>query len=226
MHGEGGAYGLWGLVIVNVAIFLGFAFSFFKPRSRRDWRTFGAFSAFVVALFVEMYGVPLTIYALSGWLQSALPGIDLLSHDAGHLWYSLLGFEGNPHFNVIHILSNIVIVAGFLLLASAWKVLWTAQRSGTLATEGPYRRVRHPQYVAFIVIMSGFLLQWPTLLTLAMFPILVAMYVRLAHREERQVAEEFGDVWSNYAAATPRWLPRIGRGARAGREHGTPGGTA
>jgi protein-S-isoprenylcysteine O-methyltransferase Ste14 len=210
------AYGLWTLVIINSAIFILFAFSFFKPSSKRDWRTFSSFSAFIVALFVEMYGFPLTIYLLSGWLAKRFPGLDLLSHDAGHLWYSLLGFEGNPHFNPIHIASNILIFAGFILLAAAWRVLFAAQTEGRLATGGPYRHVRHPQYLAFIVIMTGFLLQWPTLVTLLMFPILVVVYVRLARREEREVAAEFGDTWTAYAAVTPRWLPRFGRGTHGG----------
>jgi protein-S-isoprenylcysteine O-methyltransferase Ste14 len=209
MHQANG-YGLWMLVLINSAIFILFAFSFFKPKTKRDWRTFGSFSAFLVALFVEMYGFPLTIYLLSGWLQSRFPGVDL-GHDAGHLWYSLLGFEGDPHWNPIHILSNVVIVGGFLLLAAAWRVLYAAQQAGTLATTGPYRYVRHPQYVGFILVMLGFLLQWPTLVTLAMFPILVAMYVRLAHREEREVAAELGARWSAYADVTPRWFPRLRR---------------
>lgn len=96
-HGES-AYGLWSLVFINSAIFIMFAFSFFKPATARDWRSFGAFSAFIVALFVEMYGFPLTIYLLSGWLQARFPNLDLLSHESGHLWSTLLGDQGNPHF--------------------------------------------------------------------------------------------------------------------------------
>jgi hypothetical protein len=111
------AYGLWSLVLINSAIFIFFAFSFFKPRTTRDWRTFGSFSAFIVALFVEMYGFPLTIYLLAGWLQSRLPGVNLLSHDTWHLWYELFGFKGDPHLNPIHIVSNVLIVGGFLLLS-------------------------------------------------------------------------------------------------------------
>lgn len=205
------AYGLWVLVFINSAIFILFAFSFFKPRTKRDWRTFGGFSAFIVALFAEMYGFPLTIYLLSGWLAKHFPGVDFLSHDAGHLWYDLLGFQGNPHLNPIHILSNVIIVAGFFLLAGAWRVLYKAQKEGTLATSGPYARIRHPQYAAFILIMIGFLVQWPTLL---MFPILVVTYVRLAHREEREVASQLGEVWTRYTSATPRWFPRLGRRGR------------
>ena len=203
------AYGLWSLVIINSALFLFFALSFFKPRTARDWRTFGTFSAFIVALFVEMYGFPLTIYLLSGWLTRQFPGVDPLSHDFGHLWYPLLGFRGNPHFNPIHIASNVVILLGFYLLASSWRVLYDAQRTSTLATSGPYARIRHPQYVAFIVIMIGFLLQWPTLVTLVMFPILTITYVRLARREETEVRAAFGAAWDEYAARTPRFVPDL-----------------
>lgn len=205
------AYGLWSLVIINSAIFILFAFSFFKPKTRRDWRTFGSFAAFVVALFVEMYGFPLSIYLLSGWLTRRFPGVDPLSHDFGHLWYTLLGFEGNPHLNPIHVASNVLIVVGFFLLSAAWRVLYRAQREGKLATTGPYAYVRHPQYVAFVVIMFGFLLQWPTLVTLVMFPILVTVYVRLARREERDVHAELGQVWETYAAQTPAFVPRLRR---------------
>lgn len=212
------AYGLWSLVVINSAVFLLFAFSFFKPRTKRDWRTFGSFAAFVVALFVEMYGFPLTIYLLSGWLVRTFPGMDPLGHDFGHLWYTLLGFKGNPHLNPIHILSNLVIVGGFFLLSAAWRVLYRAQKERTLATTGPYAYVRHPQYVGFIVIMFGFLLQWPTLITLVMFPILVTIYVRLAHREEREVRKEFGHVWDAYAAQTPGFIPRPGGRRTSGGE--------
>jgi protein-S-isoprenylcysteine O-methyltransferase Ste14 len=205
------AYGLWSLVIINSAIFIFFAFSFFKPKTKRDWRTFSTFSAFVVALFIEMYGFPLTIYLLSGWLTRKFPGVDPLDHDFGHLWYTLLGFKGDPHLNPIHIASNLLILGGFVLLSSAWTVLYRAQRTGTLATTGAYAYVRHPQYVAFIVIMFGFLLQWPTLVTLLMFPILVVTYVRLAYREEREVHTEFGDAWTRYAAQTGAFIPHLRR---------------
>jgi protein-S-isoprenylcysteine O-methyltransferase Ste14 len=217
------AYGLWSLVIINSAIFILFAFSFFKPKSKQDWRTFGTFSAFLVALFVEMYGFPLTIYLLSGWITRRFPGIDPLGHDVGHLWYALLGFKGDPHLNPIHIASNVIIVAGFILLSRAWRVLYRAQREGTLATAGPYAHIRHPQYVAFIVIMFGFLLQWPTFVTLVMFPVLVTVYVKLARREEREVRDRFGLAWDQYAARTPVFFPRLRGGghipARAEHAH-------
>jgi protein-S-isoprenylcysteine O-methyltransferase Ste14 len=209
MNTDAPAYGLWSLVFINVAIFVIFALSFFKPRTARDWRSFGAFTAFLVALFTEMYGFPLTIYLLSGWLVSRYPGIALFSHDTGHLWETLLGWKGDPHFTLLHWLSEGLIVAGFILMSAAWKVLYEAQRTHTVASEGPYAYIRHPQYAGFILIMVGFLLQWPTLITMIMFPLLVIMYVRLSRREERESLAEFGEVYGMYVAHTPAFLPRL-----------------
>jgi protein-S-isoprenylcysteine O-methyltransferase Ste14 len=209
------AYGLWSLVVINSLIFIMFAFSFAKPQTSRDWRSFSAFSAFLVALFTEMYGFPLTIYLLSGWLQSRYPGVDWFSHDAGHLLEELFGWRANPHFGPFHLLSFAFIGGGFLLLSSAWKVLYAAQRTRALATTGPYAYIRHPQYAGFILIMVGFLVQWPTILTLAMFPVLVTMYVLLARREEREILDEFGDEYAQYAARRPRFVPHLGSGVGA-----------
>ena len=203
------AYGLWSLVIINSLVFIIFAFSFAKPQTSRDWRSFGAFSAFLVALFTEMYGFPLTIYLLSGWLSARFPEVDWLAHDSGHLLEMIFGWKANPHFGPFHILSSIVMVAGFILLSKSWKVLYAAQRTHQLATSGPYAHVRHPQYGGFILIMSGFLLQWPTLLTVLMFPVLVTMYVLLAQREERDVLAEFGEQYRRYMARTPGFVPRL-----------------
>ena len=209
------AYGLWLMVALNSAVFILFALSFARPQSSRDWRSFGAFSAFIVALFVEMYGFPLTLYLLAGWLQAKYPGLDLLSHDAGHLWFTLTGASGDPHFAAPHIASYVFLAFGFYLLSVSWNVLYRAQKADELATSGPYARVRHPQYAAFVLILFGFLLQWPTLLTLLMFPVLVMMYGRLAMTEERQMHERFGAAWDSYAARTPRFIPRLGARAPA-----------
>jgi len=206
------AYGLWLLVFINSAVFIIFAFSFTKPQTKRDWRSFGAFSAFIVALFAEMYGVPLTIYFLSGWLASRYPELDPFGHDAGHLWYTILGLKGDPHTNPIHLASNVLVFAGFFLLAAAWKVLYRAQQEHGLATTGPYARIRHPQYVAFLLIMFGFLLQWPTLLTLVMSPVLVWMYARLAKSEEAEALAGFGEAYEKYKRETPAFFPRVGSG--------------
>lgn len=209
MSGSAPAYGLWFLVVVNSVIFILFAFSFFKPRTKRDWRSFGAFSAFIVALFTEMYGFPLTIYLLSGWLQSSYPGVEWFSHDAGHLLEMLFGWKVNPHFGPFHLLSFVFIGGGFILISIAWRELHAAQQQGRLATAGPYAWVRHPQYDGFVLVMFGFLLQWPTLLTLAMFPVLVWMYLRLARAEERESIARFGKAYRDYERRTPAFLPSL-----------------
>lgn len=208
---ESPAYGLWGLALVNSVVFILFAYSFFKPQTTRDWRSFGAFSAFLVALFAEMYGFPLTIYFLAGWLQSTYPTVDWFSHDAGHLLEMIFGWKANPHAGPFHFLSFVFIGAGFLLISAAWKTLYEAQRQGVLATTAAYGYVRHPQYVGFILVMFGFLLQWPTLLTLAMFPVLVVMYVKLAKIEEREALATFGDDYRTYMADVPSFIPRLSR---------------
>ena len=208
---EAPAYGLWALVIINSLVFIIFAFSFARPRTSRDWRSFGAFAAFLVALFTEMYGFPLTIYLLSGWLVSRFPGVDFAAHDAGHLLEVLFGWRANPHWGPFHVVSSLLIGGGFWLLAAAWPPLYRAQREGIVATTGPYAHIRHPQYVGFVLIMLGFLFQWPTLVTLVMFPLLVTMYAILARREEADARAAFGPAYDRYAADTPAFFPRLTR---------------
>jgi protein-S-isoprenylcysteine O-methyltransferase Ste14 len=200
-------YGLWTLAILNAAFFIFFAWSFYKPLNARDWRSFGLYSAFIVALFAEMYGFPLTLFLLSGWLSSQFPQVDWLTHDAGHIFEMMFGWRMNPHFGPFHIASFALIGGGFWLLSVAWPVLYRAQREGRVAQEGPYARIRHPQYVGFFLIMTGFLLQWPTLITLAMYPVLVWVYARLAKAEERDSLTRFGEEYRNYMASVPRFVP-------------------
>jgi protein-S-isoprenylcysteine O-methyltransferase Ste14 len=204
------AYGLWPLVIINSLIFIVFALSFTQPETSRDWRSLGGFAAFIVALFTEMYGFPLTIYLLSGWLTDRYPGLDIYSHNSGHLWSDLLGVTGDPHLSLIHVFSYILILGGLYLLSSSWSVLYKAQKNHELATTGPYAYVRHPQYSAFVLVMLGFLVQWPTILTLIMFPILVWVYKKLARREERDTLAEFGEEYSHYMETVPGFIPHFG----------------
>jgi protein-S-isoprenylcysteine O-methyltransferase Ste14 len=215
-------FGLWPLAGLNAAVFILFAWSFFKPVNRRDWRSLGLYSSFIIALFAEMYGFPLTIYLFSGWLTTRFPGVDWLSHDAGHLLEMLFGWRVNPHFGPFHLLSFVFIFAGFALLARAWPVLYAAQQEERMATDGPYAHVRHPQYVAFILIMFGFLLQWPTLLTVLMFPVLVFAYTRLAHSEEKDSLARFGEAYHQYMNDIPAFLPHVRRKSAPNQHYGAP----
>lgn len=207
------ANGLLSLVVINTLVLLIFAFSFAKPRSR-NWRSLGPFSAFLVALFTEMYGFPLTIYLLAGWLANRYPEADLFAYSAGQLWHTLFGLRDDLQFNPVEVLSYILIAGGFILIAYAWRVLHEAQRNHQLAQSGPYSRLRHPQYVGFVLVMFGLLLVWPALSTLIMLPVLVVIYIRLARSEEQEALGEFGEEYRRYMANTSAFFPRFGRGSR------------
>ena len=209
-----GDYGLWPLVVLDTAVFAAFAVSFFHPRTRRDWRVMGGFGAFIAALFTEMYGFPLTIYLLSGPLGSRFPLLRA-DHAGGHLWNDLIGWSGDPHLSPFHLVSYVLIGAGFWVIAVAWRHLYAAARDQRVAVAGPYAWVRHPQYLGFLAVMVGFLVQWPTLPTLLMFPVLVLAYRRLARGEEREIAAAFGKEWAAYAAVTPAFLPHRPQAVRA-----------
>lgn len=198
-------YGNWFLVIIISGLFLWFAYNAFKPKTRVDWQSFGAFSAFIIALFAEMYGFPLTIYLILSWFGNRFPQINL-SHNSGHLWEDLLGNTGDPHFSTLHILSSILIIGGLILLSNSWKILYRATKQHAIARTGPYKYIRHPQYAGFVIIILGFLMQWPTLPTLTLAPILIVMYMRLARKEEREVLQKHPS-YKHYLKSTPAFIP-------------------
>jgi methanethiol S-methyltransferase len=207
MHGVNqNAYGLWFAVLINIIIFGLFTYSAFKPKTQRDWRTFGAFSAFMIALFSEMFGYPLTIYILTSILGRKYPVLDPFSHANGHLWVALAG--GSPIlFNILHPLSNIIIFTGLIIIGIGWKGVHGG--NGQLVTNGFYRYVRHPQYTGFICMIIGFLVQWPTLITLLMAPMLFFMYTRLAKKEEKYMLDKFGEEYKTYMLNVPRFIPKL-----------------
>ncbi|MBI2156114.1 MAG: isoprenylcysteine carboxylmethyltransferase family protein [Candidatus Rokubacteria bacterium] len=208
MHGEGIAwgYGFWSLVVVNAAIFVLLALSYLAPVKRREWRSFGVFVGFVVALFTEMYGFPLTIYVLTAVLGNRYPALNPFSHASGHLWLTLLG-GGAWMSAVIHLVSNGLMLAGLLLIGAGWRRIHGAH--GALVTDGVYARMRHPQYAGLFLITIGMLIQWPTIVTVATWPLLILVYYRLARREEREAERQFGDGYREYRARVPMFVPRL-----------------
>jgi protein-S-isoprenylcysteine O-methyltransferase Ste14 len=196
-------YGLWHLVLFHIAIFLFFGLSFLRPLRSREWRSMGAFVAFVVALYTEMYGFPLTIYLLTTWL-GRFPVAAPFAHASGNLWASLaLGGWGAGLFMT---LGGLVILLGMILMGQGWQVIHKAQ--GSLVTSGVYGKIRHPQYVGIGLVILGALIQWPTLLTLLMAPVLLASYVRLARREERELEARFGEDYRHHRERVPMLIPR------------------
>lgn len=200
-------YGNWLFVLFNIVLFLYFIKSAFKPRTKTDWRTYHIFGAFIVALFAEMYGFPLTIYLLTSFFGNRF-GLDF-THNNGHILTTLLGLKGDPHFNILHIASYALIIGGLILLGKAWEVLYSATKQHKLATDSVYKYIRHPQYLAFILIIFGFLVQWPTIITLLMSPILIFRYVRLAKLEDKEMLKQFGSTYALYKKETPGYVPSI-----------------
>lgn len=197
-------YGLWPVVAFNIVLATLFVIGFLRPRRRVEWRSMGIVQAFIVALFAEMYGFPLTIYFLSGVLGWQLPVAEPFSHQSGHLWASTLGF-GSSTALVLCSLGSYLVLGGFILLAGGWWQIYRAR--GNLVTSGLYRLMRHPQYTGIFLGGVGFLIQWPTLLTIILFPLVVIMYVRLSRLEEKEALENFGEAYQQYMHQTPAFIP-------------------
>jgi protein-S-isoprenylcysteine O-methyltransferase Ste14 len=208
MHGLNGsyAYSLWSLVLFNSGLFAFFLVSFIAPLGKREWRSMGVVLAFIVALFTEMYGFPLTIYALSGLLGSRYQVLNPFSHANGHLWVVLFG-GGDMMMTAIHLVSNGLVVVGFLVMGKGWNLVHRA--GGGLVSDGLYAHVRHPQYSGLFLVVIGMLIQWPTLITAVMFPVLVFMYYRLSKKEEREMLTRLGDEYREYMGRTSMFMPRF-----------------
>ncbi|GMQ87894.1 MAG: isoprenylcysteine carboxylmethyltransferase family protein [Gammaproteobacteria bacterium] len=200
------AYGMWVIVAFNVGLFLFFFLSFLPPKRFAEWRNLGVVTAFLVALFSEMYGFPLTIYLLTGWLGDAYPVLQPFNHKFGHLW--VVAFGGSTlAWALVMGASLVLMVAGYLLLSRGWRQVHGAR--GRMVTEGLYAFVRHPQYTGLFLVITGFLVQWPTLLTVLMAPVLVYAYVRLAFSEERYMLDQFGEQYREYRRHVPAFIPPV-----------------
>lgn len=200
-------YGNWPAVALSVVFFSLFIVGFLVALPRRDWRQAALGPAFLIALFTEMFGIPFTIYLLTGVFDLSI-GLD---GSEGHLWAVLLDRLGWAPLAVgVPLLKwggSAVVVAGLVLMGWGWWHVYCAR--GALVTGGLYGRVRHPQYVGFVLVMIGFLVQWPTLLTLLMFPVLLAAYLRLAAKEDAHLQRAHGDAFLAYQESVPGWLPRL-----------------
>lgn len=211
-------YGSWGTAAFWVLVFSAFVVGFLRSPRRREWRHLGLAEAYLVALFTEMFGTPLTIYLLGSVLGVNL-GFGMLQ---GHLWAVLLDRAGllplERGVALVMAASMVLIIVGLALMAAGWWQTWRAR--GELVTDGLYRFVRHPQYAGFLLLVVGFLIQWPTLLI--PFPVLVVAYARLGRREEHDLAARFGEHWRAYRAATPMLVPTWPLQSARGRAAGPP----
>ena len=203
----GYAYGNWAATLLSIGIFSVFVLSFLTPLKKQNWRALGIYEAFIIALFSEMYGFPLTIYVLS-----SVFGLNLsFGHAQGHLLGVLLSKAGlmsmEAAWAFVMVTSSVIIFLGLFLMSKGWSGIHST--NGDLVTGGIYRYVRHPQYLGLIVITIGLLIQWPTIITLAMWPVLVVMYYKLAKKEEKEAMEAFGERYEEYKRQTPMFIPSI-----------------
>lgn len=194
-------YGQWLIVAISIILFGSFLLALpYRRKSKLATASKGVLGAFVVALFAEMYGFPLTIYILSWLVGYQNP----LTHESGHLLYPEAGMLSPFHF-----LSIIIIFGGLILVSKGWSKIYDAK--GSLVTDGIYSYVRHPQYLGIFLVTSGFLLQWITIPTAIMFPILLVMYYRLSKSEEHEMKEQFGVEYVRYCSSVPLFIPKLHR---------------
>ena len=191
----------WPYAILMIAVVSWALYRFLAPASWRDWAGAGLVQAFIIALYAEMYGFPLTIYFLTSVLPVDIP----LIHESGHLWATLLGY-GRIGAGIEMALGYAFVIAGVLMIIKGWTKVYFAR--GQLLTDGVYGLVRHPQYAGIFLAVFGQLVHWPTIPTLALAPVIVLIYVHLARREEARLIERFGDAYLSYRKRVPMFFPR------------------
>lgn len=194
---------MWAVAAIVIVIVSWLLYRYLAPQTWKEWTRAGVVQAFIIAFYAEMYGFPLTIYFLARFF-----GLDLEWGEGGNLWAQLFG---TPTAHIIAMfLGYTIVFAGATLVADGWRRIHEARREENLMTDGVYARVRHPQYTGlFLIVFGEGIVHWPTIISVAAFPIIVVAYTILARREERQMLEQFGPEYRAYQQRVPMFIPRL-----------------
>ncbi|MFQ5904238.1 MAG: methyltransferase family protein [Candidatus Binatia bacterium] len=197
--------GFWELSIIMVVIASWILYRYVAPKGWREWSRAGLIQAFIIALYAEMYGFPLTIYLLTGWLGLDIPWV----HESGHLWAAVFGW-GALGAIIEMLVGYTLVFTGLSILVEGWREVYVATKEKRLATDKLYSVVRHPQYTGIFLAVFGQLIHWPTIPTLVLFPVIVWAYYRLSLREEQQMIRQFGSSYETYQQNIPMFFPKRG----------------
>jgi protein-S-isoprenylcysteine O-methyltransferase Ste14 len=200
------AGGIWWLTIIMVVIASWIIYKYLVPRGFKEWRNAGLIQAFIIALYAEMYGFPLTIYIVTSFLGFDIP----LLHMSGHLWSYLFGW-GAGMAMVEMLVGYAFVFAGLSLIIKGWRAIYEVRKEENLVTDGIYRYMRHPQYTGIYLVIFGQLIHWPTIPTLVLFPVIVWAYYHLARKEEKVLTDKFGEGYKAYMKGAPMFFPKAGR---------------
>ncbi|HZK85057.1 MAG TPA: isoprenylcysteine carboxylmethyltransferase family protein [Desulfosporosinus sp.] len=197
--------GSWGIALIVIVLISWFLYRYLAPKTWREWAGAGVIQAFIIALYAEMYGFPLTIYLLVRFF-----GLDQNNLNA-NIWSTLLGF-GETGMMISMIVGYLIMFAGIGIFLEGWRELHRARQNNRLITDRLYGLVRNPQYTGlFIVLFGEGIVHWPTIFSIALFPIIIVIYVMLARREARKMEEQFGEEYHVYQLRVPEFIPPWGQ---------------
>ncbi len=197
--------GVWILALIMIVFVSWFLYKYLAPKSWREWAGAGVIQAFIIALYAEMYGFPLTIYLLARF-----GGLDKTDLNA-NLWSSLMGM-GETGMMISMILGYALLFLGIGLFFQGWRQVYKSRQENKLVTDGLYALARHPQYTGlFIALFGEGVVHWPTLFSVGLLPVIVFIYYRLSLREEKKVTEQFGQEYLDYKSKVPMFIPKLGQ---------------